>query len=100
MVMSLQRRNLKGRKRKSHLVRQMSKKKLQTILLKNLKKIESTASQLIYIEPTKDEKPQQSYLALTGLGGPEKKQEPKQNTQGTRAGGAAPSNPGFYSFLK
>jgi len=76
------------------------KEEVTNDLAKESKKIESTTSQLIDIEPTKDEKPQQSYLALTGLGGPEKKQEPKQNTQGTRAGGAAPSNPGFYSFLK
>merc|ERR1712228_845990 len=58
-------------------------------LPKESKKVESTTTQLVDIEPTKEEKPQQSYLALTGLGGPEKKQEPKQNAQGSSTSAAS-----------
>ena len=54
---------------------------------------------LVDIDAPKEEKPQQSYLALTGLGGPEKKQEPKQSPGTQKAGSMAP-NAGFYSFLK
>jgi len=39
---------------------------------------------LVDIEAPKEEKPQQSYLALTGLGSPDKKAEPKPN-QGSSA---------------
>jgi len=54
---------------------------------------------LVDIEAPKEDKPQQSYLALTGLGGPEKKQEPKQSP-GTQKSGSMAPNAGFYSFLK
>jgi len=57
---------------------------------------------LVDIEAPKEEKPQQSYLALTGLGSPDKKSEPKPNQGTPMAGSTAPvnQNNGFYSFLK
>eukprot|EP00090_Calanus_glacialis_P047593 TRINITY_DN9958_c0_g1_i2.p1 TRINITY_DN9958_c0_g1~~TRINITY_DN9958_c0_g1_i2.p1 ORF type:complete len:899 (+),score=287.53 TRINITY_DN9958_c0_g1_i2:145-2841(+) len=57
---------------------------------------------LVDIEAPKGEKPQQSYLALTGLGGPDKKAEAKPNQGTPMAGNTDPANPnnGFYSFLK
>ena len=57
---------------------------------------------LVDIEAPKGEKPQQSYLALTGLGGPDKKAEAKPNQGTPMAGNGDPANPnnGFYSFLK
>jgi len=64
----------------------------------NIPKPEATNT-LVDIEAPKEDKPQQSYLALTGLGGPEKKQEPKQSPGTQKAGSMAP-NAGFYSFLK
>merc|ERR1719277_941224 len=48
------------------------------------------ANTLVDIEAPKEDKPQQSYLALTGLGGPEKKPEPKPSPGTQKAGSTAP----------
>jgi len=54
------------------------------------------------IEVLEEKKPQQSYLALTGLGGPDRKTEAKPNQGTPTTGRQAAGNPnsGFYSFLK